>query len=148
MHILIDNNLIRNDLFTKSQDDILFNSLYDIMYNEGFLKEKSDLGFYQDERGKESSCTYEELFFFQTLVDYFINLKDAFYKIQCPVQSDIDKLKSDYKLDCIRKYILCKFGNTNLYDKMLVELGLTIDGLDNMVEEGGTNPCIFPLIVA
>lgn len=140
-HILIDNQLIRPDLFTKSWKDIEYNSLMGILYSEGFIKEKTDLGFYKDERGKQSFCTWEELYFFQILVDYFILLKDAFYKLECPTLEDIEKLKEDFNLKCIRLTILCKFGNTSLYDKLLQKLGITTEGLDNMTEEDDLNPC-------
>ena len=147
MSILIDNQLIRPILYTPTYKDLLFNSLYDIMYGEGFLKEKIDKGFYQDERGRDSFCTWDELFYFETLVDYFILMKDTYYKIQCVTQEDIDKLKSDYKLDCLRKTILCKFNNTSLFDKMLLSLGLTIDGLGNATEGDSGNTCIPVIIV-
>lgn len=148
-HILIDNSLIRSELFTKSWKDIEYNNLMGILYSEGFLKEKADLGFYQDERGKSSSCTWEEMFFFQTLVDYFILMKDAFFKIECPEQVDIDNLTNDYNLNCIRKTILCKFGNTDLYDKLYKKLNITLEGLSNMVEAlYYPSGCLKPFIVA
>jgi hypothetical protein len=133
--ILIDGQLVRPTLYTKTFKDIEYNNLMGILYSEGFLKEKVDRGFYLDERGRDASCTYEELFFFQTLVDYFILMKDAFFKIECPEQTDIDSLKEDYNLACIRNTVLCKFGNTALYDKLLQKLGIGIDGLNYMIEE-------------
>jgi hypothetical protein len=147
-HILIDSQLIRPTLFTKSWKDLEYNSLMGILYSEGFLKEKVDRGFYLDERGKNSNCTWEELFFFQTLVDYFILMKDAFFKIECPEQTDIDSLKEDYQLDCIRKTVMCKFGNTALYDKLLQKLNISIEGISNMVE-GLYFPsgCLKPFII-
>ncbi len=145
--ILVDNALIRPTLYNKTWKDLDYNALYNIMYNEGFLKDKIDLGFYKDERGSDSRCIYEELFFFQTLVDYFILMKDEFFHIECPKIQDILDLEDKYKVKCIRTTVLCKFGNTKLFDLMYQKLNIAIDGLDNMVEEGGTNPCIFPLIV-
>ena len=149
MRILVDGELIRQSLFTKSWKDLELNNLYQVMYDEGFLKEKVDLGFYKDERGRNSECTWEELFFFQTLVDYFILMKDDFFHIECPETTDIDKLKSDYKLDCIRKTVLCKFHNTDLYDKLYKKLNITVEGLSNMVEAlYYPSGCLKPFIVA
>jgi hypothetical protein len=146
-HILVDNSLLRPDLFTKSWKDIEYNTLMGILYSEGFLKEKVDRGFYLDERGRNSECTWEELFFFQTLVDYFILMKDAFYKIECPVEQDILDLEDEYKLKCVRNTILCKFGNTKLYDELYERLGISTEGLGNETLGDDENPCTPTIIV-
>ena len=139
--ILTSPYIINNTQYTKTWKDLLYNNLSQLLYDYGTTQGLIGKAFKADERGKKSDCAWEEVFFYQTLIKYFINLKDAFFKIQCPDATKIKALTDSYNLTCIRKTILCKYNRTDLYDLLLVKLNLKTDGLDNMTEGDSDVPC-------
>lgn len=148
MSIFQYNQIINSEVYIQTWQDKLYNDLMGIIEDYGKSKDIINLAVHKEERGKDANCMWEEIYFFKTLADYFINMLDAFYHIECPQQSDIDALKLKYDLACIRKTALCRFNRVDLFDRMLVKLGLTIDGLNNMVQQlYDSSGCLKPFIV-
>lgn len=149
MSILIANELIRPTLYTKTLKDNLYNELMQVLYSEGFMKSSTDKLWYYEENGKNSNCIVDEIMFFNMLVSHLINMQDEIYHLKCLSQEGIDAIVKDYDLTCIRKTVLCRFNNTDLYDKLMLKINMSNDGISNVVLElYNENNCLKPFIVA
>jgi hypothetical protein len=133
--ILSQGELIRQSAYTKSWKDIYYNNLMQIVYEHPKMKQLTDKAWFNEERGKDCQEIWMEILVWQVLIDHLINLRDYLFHVKCLTQEDIDQAKIDWDLACIRSTFLCACKDMALYDKLIQKINLSVDGLDNMVEE-------------
>lgn len=123
--------LIDNLPYQLTSKDELYNRMFQYLFNKGILKSLSDKGYSQASRGEDFICTYTELFYYQSLVQYLIIFQEEVSKT-CLSASQINSLKDDFGFSCIRKTMYCKYNSTKILDDLL-KIALGEDGVDFMV---------------
>lgn len=147
MSIFSGSELIRPSQYTKTEGDILYNSMIDYLYSQSVLN-LANLGYMREEVGKDGSCEYLQLFYWQALVSYLIKYKFFLSKVCVGNKDSLDQFKKDWKIDCIRNTVLCRYNKTKHFDKLLELAGVnSLDGLDNMVLGGDNNICTSDFII-
>lgn len=137
--ILIDSNL-----YTKTWKDVMYNNMNDYLLSKvaGYkIQSITNNGKVLTSIGKKknSDSSYEELFYYKCLIDYFINANETLLKTGNVTDITIAKLA--YKFDCIRKTIYCKFKATKIFDDLFAMSGISnslLNGLDYMVLDPST----------
>lgn len=142
MAILIDNTeRVKSNSYTMTGIDIAYNQMYQYLYNQGILSTLVTKAWIKEERGKKSICDFEQVFYYQIAVDYILAFLAEKGK-KCFSAADLKELTGTYEFKCVRNTILCKFGNPTIWDGLLQSVSVgSLDGLDNMVEEGLGNGC-------
>jgi hypothetical protein len=111
------------------EDEItaLIDAEFDCIYRE--LVDKITLA---RKIGRETECYYEEIAYLQALNVWFVELKRTL--IDCASLDKITEAKEDFKLECIRESLNCKYGRGKLMDDIEELLGLNepLIGIDYM----------------
>lgn len=128
--------IINADLYVQSDDDILYNDLFNIIYNYstglGIVKTNIDRSILLGSIGKNSDFEIEKIYYLQILIGHLIRFKNDVALI-CGDEDFNTKfatLESCYKLACIRNTMVCKYKTEQIFDKMYATLGLCGD--DNL----------------
>lgn len=127
--------LIDSNLYTKTEWDILYNGMVDYLFSSGAIKEIFDPLKQKEEFGEDNSYEYEQLFYLQQIIQYFILLKHEANQ-QVTSQDTLETLLETYKISCIRETALCRFSLEKYFDGLLSNTGIGFDGLDFMILEG------------
>lgn len=145
--ILSTGELVRQEIYIKSWKDIFYNNLMQIVYDHPRMKTLTDKAWFNEERGKECQEIWMEILLWQVLIDHLINLRDYLFHIECLTQEDIDQAKEDWGLACIRNTFLCACKDMALYDKLMLAIGLSIDGLGLSTLGDSDVPCTPVIII-
>lgn len=118
--------ILDNTIYTSSPEEQIRDGLFDVLFQTGLLKTLADKAYNYDQIGKDSLCYWCEMFFYYDLIDYLILMFDDFRSnlVQCNTE-EFNLKFSEYKLNCIKKTLLCRFGTSNVLDEIknkLVEL--------------------------
>ena len=72
--------------------------------------------------GKDTICLHEEIAFLQGIAALFLIIKEE--ESGCSSVNRFETIKEDYKLDCIREALACRYGKGGLIEELVEELGL------------------------
>lgn len=133
MSIKSNGILIDSNYYITTWQDEMYNSLWQVLINNGITKSITDKGNKQDQYGEDSNCTYVELFFWSSLIDYFILLKAESLKTGIVTQLEVNDLVEGFNIDCFREIARCKYNKVSIFNSLFDVTAIKYDGLDFMV---------------
>lgn len=137
--------LINSDLYTKTDRDIIYNSMVNYIFSTGVLQKLLEEIINKEEFGENSQYLYDKLDFIRTLVHYLMLMNIELLKAENA--EDKQKIKDSYKLACFRHIALCKYHIEEIFDGLVnLSDNTQLDGLDYMILEGYFNnpPFLIP----
>lgn len=118
--------------------DVVRHNSFDYLFTKGSFKALVDKIYNYKRIGKDVTCLTEELSYLQAVVDLFEIIKE---EAVCTTEDTLDDLKEDYKLDCIRDNLTCRYGLGDMIEELLELLGLVTPniGISYMTIQGPTD---------
>ena len=130
------NNLILNNGTFSFQIEPAF-------VNSKIILEKTlDLGYTLESISKDGSCSYEEAYYYQILINYLIvfsNIVELYTSNNTIKKEDLVNLISDFKLVCIRNNMVCKYNAGSVFDNFIskIKIGINSDVIIIVDNEDG-----------
>lgn len=101
--------------------DVVRNTSYKYLYSKAKFKAVIDKLLNYKRIGKDAKCVYEEIAYLQAVVDLFEIMKQ---ESGCTTEDTFEEFKEEYKLDCIRDNLTCRYGLGDMVEELLEVLGL------------------------
>jgi hypothetical protein len=133
MSIKSNGILVDSNLYSPTWQDTLYNQLWQCLIDNNVIKSLTDKGYKKDQYGECSNDAYTELFFWSSLIDYFILLKTEALKVNITTEEEVNTIIEGFNLDCFKEIARCRYNKVNIFNKLVEELGIAYDGLDYMI---------------
>lgn len=130
--------VVDSSTYTPDLEETIKYSLFQVLFNSGLLKGLTDKGRNYDAIGKDSNCIWSEAFFYFDLIEYMTlcSLDMRQNALECGSEDFVVQFNS-YNMDCIKKTLLCRYGNSGVVDSLKNQLIETfVLRLDLCCEEG------------
>jgi hypothetical protein len=117
----VEDAVINYGYVELQQQDVVRHTSSNYIFNAGGFKALVDKIHNYRRLGKDTQCLHEQLAYLQAVVDLFEIAKE---EAACTTDDDYDDFKEDYKIDCIRDNLTCRYGLGNIVEELLDLLGI------------------------
>lgn len=117
----VEDAVINNTVNTPLYVDTVRTNVYNAVFSSSEVSAAVTKILNLKKIGKDTSCDIEKLFYLQMLAEYFQIIKED---TVCGSATEFEDLKTNYKLDCIRNILTCRYGLGNIIEELVELLGL------------------------
>jgi len=111
--------IIDSTSYVATSSEVVRNAMWEYIYSSGLPDQLMKRAYYRDQVGKDSICYWSEMFFYYDLIEYMVlmfeDIKEHGY--DCDTE-EFDALVATYKLDCVKKTLLCRYGASGILDHL------------------------------
>jgi len=111
--------ILDNTTYVPDLEEQVRYSLFQVLFGSGLLKGLTDKGRNYDAVGKNSKCVWSEADFYFDLIEYMVLVMLDTKQSGVACGSEEFTIQFDtYNLDCIKKTLLCRYGNSGVLDSL------------------------------
>lgn len=119
--------------------DVVRQTVHNYLYVKGNFVALVDKIHTYKRLGKDAQCLHEQIAYLQAVGELFMIAKS---EMTCTTEDTYDEFVEEFKLDCIRENLSCRYGLGDMIEELIDLLGLVSPntGIGYMTIQGPTSP--------
>lgn len=117
----VDDAVINYNYREPLAEDGIRRGIFDYLYNNTSLAANVDKMYKYKRIGRDSLCVAEDMSYLQAVAALFEIIKA---ESGCTTEDEFDEVEEEFKLDCIRDNLTCRFGKGELVNELIALLGI------------------------